>query len=500
MSIFTRNQYILFIAIGLLSIQKGRAQDLTPPDTPVIDSVTVLWENPVNPNGDVLITWQACDSTDVRMYYIKYLNEVLGTYKLLDSVDASVTSYLDTKIVTDPHYPQTYVIQAIDFNDNASYHSEQHKTVRVFPWQEEVNCKVQVDLKWNNYEGWSEGIDHYKLYVEQNGQTELIGQYDGTTNNITYPISSETTYYFFARVYSHNGRSSTSNKIPFTPVLPNVPQYIYPIYISVEGEQIHMQFEVDPTADIKNYRLIRSENMGESFQVLSQINQFNAAIFDYTDAQVDVNQTQYLYQLQLLDNCEQVIDTSVRISNILLKAEANTVQVSNQIWWSEYINDEFGIKEYNLIRNNYISLPLTIYSSENVFVYTDNLLNQSYEDFIGNFCYHIEVADGLYVLHSNEVCVSQAPHLMMPTAFSPKGGMQNRIFKPKMVFISPEHYYFSVYDRWGEKIFETTDYKKGWDGYSGSNLYPTGYYMYYLEYYSATGEKFVDTGSFYLMN
>jgi len=41
--------------------------------------------------------------------------------------------------------------------------------------------------------------------------------------------------------------------------------------------------------------------------------------------------------------------------------------------------------------------------------------------------------------------------------------------------------YFAVYDRWGEKVFETNDISVGWDGiYKGKPCNPD-VYVYYLD-------------------
>lgn len=53
--------------------------------------------------------------------------------------------------------------------------------------------------------------------------------------------------------------------------------------------------------------------------------------------------------------------------------------------------------------------------------------------------------------------------LFMPTAFTPNGDGLNDIYRiPKGVVITLKE--FSIYDRWGNKIFTTTDINKGWDG------------------------------------
>ncbi len=51
----------------------------------------------------------------------------------------------------------------------------------------------------------------------------------------------------------------------------------------------------------------------------------------------------------------------------------------------------------------------------------------------------------------------------MPTAFTPNKDGKNDLCKP-ILLGNVLSYKFSVFNRWGQKIFETTDLQKGWDG------------------------------------
>jgi gliding motility-associated-like protein len=65
--------------------------------------------------------------------------------------------------------------------------------------------------------------------------------------------------------------------------------------------------------------------------------------------------------------------------------------------------------------------------------------------------------------------------LYVPNAFTPNGDGKNDGFKPIILGVV-EQYAFTVYNRWGEKVFETSDPLKGWDGVyrgkqNGSNVF-----------------------------
>jgi gliding motility-associated-like protein len=63
-----------------------------------------------------------------------------------------------------------------------------------------------------------------------------------------------------------------------------------------------------------------------------------------------------------------------------------------------------------------------------------------------------------------------------PNAFTPNGDMLNEVFKP--VVNEVEDYYFAVYNRWSEKIFETKNVNGGWTGNYNGSACEEGIYIY----------------------
>ena len=53
--------------------------------------------------------------------------------------------------------------------------------------------------------------------------------------------------------------------------------------------------------------------------------------------------------------------------------------------------------------------------------------------------------------------------VFFPNAFTPDNDGKNDLFRP-VVFGDVSKYRFTVYNRWGAIVFQTTDSKKGWDG------------------------------------
>ncbi len=69
--------------------------------------------------------------------------------------------------------------------------------------------------------------------------------------------------------------------------------------------------------------------------------------------------------------------------------------------------------------------------------------------------------------------------LIMPSAFTPNGDGFNDLFKVKYPF-PVQRFDMVVYNRWGQKIFETEDITQGWDGTLNGQLQPPGAYIWII--------------------
>ncbi len=91
---------------------------------------------------------------------------------------------------------------------------------------------------------------------------------------------------------------------------------------------------------------------------------------------------------------------------------------------------------------------------------------------------------------SIDILVMPDSYIEIPNAFAPGNG---NMFKPLYLGVSAIKN-FSIYNRWGTKIFETRDVNQGWDGRYNGELQPMGTYIYSVEGTSAAGKKFTKRG------
>lgn len=86
----------------------------------------------------------------------------------------------------------------------------------------------------------------------------------------------------------------------------------------------------------------------------------------------------------------------------------------------------------------------------------------------------------------------------LPNAFSPNGDGNNDIYRVLGGGFSSM--LFMIFNRHGEKMFETTDPLLGWDGYYKGALQENEVYFYYLETVCLNGKKFIKKGDVTLLN
>ena len=112
-----------------------------------------------------------------------------------------------------------------------------------------------------------------------------------------------------------------------------------------------------------------------------------------------------------------------------------------------------------------------------------------------NFSYVLKAStlDGCFALDTLNIKVFKtAPDFFVPNAFAPTG--KNRTLKPIAVGIASFDY-FRVYNRWGQLVFQTTQFGKGWDGSINGSVQNTGTYVWMVSGKDYTGKSITKRGS-----
>jgi len=105
--------------------------------------------------------------------------------------------------------------------------------------------------------------------------------------------------------------------------------------------------------------------------------------------------------------------------------------------------------------------------------------------------------NGCVVIDSISIYVDPNTLLAMPNAFTPGNGPNNeiKILKRGIATLN----YYRIFNRWGNKVFETSDIDKGWDGNYNGTPQPLGVYVYEIQAVTKTGKIFVKQGNITLL-
>lgn len=102
---------------------------------------------------------------------------------------------------------------------------------------------------------------------------------------------------------------------------------------------------------------------------------------------------------------------------------------------------------------------------------------------------------------SDDTCIDVKaiinPLLDVPSAFTPGKNGVNAIVSVKSFGIKEMHW--TIYNRWGQKVFETNDQSNGWNGYYKGKLQPMEVYTYTLDAVFTNGNKVRKTGDITLI-
>ncbi|MEZ4739648.1 MAG: gliding motility-associated C-terminal domain-containing protein [Flavobacteriales bacterium] len=85
------------------------------------------------------------------------------------------------------------------------------------------------------------------------------------------------------------------------------------------------------------------------------------------------------------------------------------------------------------------------------------------------------------------------PDIFVPNTFTPNGDGNNDILYVRGRAISEME--FMVFDRWGEKVFETKDQGRGWDGMFQGRAVDPAVFVYHLTVYCLDGQRFFTKGN-----
>lgn len=481
------------------SIAGGLFQNIIVPSIPVFDTLSVDDAN------NAIMNWNVNPSPDVEAYVVYQFN---GTAWIpIDTVyGINNTSYTYTGSNADLS-SEEYRLAAYDTCGNISPLGGILSTI--FLNASPDICTRSAVLNWTAYSSsLGAGLSGYKIYQST---TSLIGPYNllatVSATTLTYTAASlapSTTYYFKVEAFdATQTRTVSSNRISFYSATPIPPAFIYLRKASVINDsKVQLTCHIDVSAVGLGYKIFRSVDNVNFTQIGTAPSSPTSPIV-YNDPTALIDSKSYYYKLVNIDSCGyDGIETNIG-KTILTRALSDSQTMTNTVYWTDYETWQGNVLSYNIYRGiDGVLDPTPIanvpFTGSNANSYVDDV--SMFLDGQGVFNYYVQALEGMGNTYgftdsafSNVADAYQDPIFFVPNAFKPSG--VNSVFIPVSTFFDLTDYEFMVFNRWGLKVFSTTNVNEGWDGTNGGVKKELGVYVYLLRYKNSKGEYFEHKGT-----
>lgn len=489
-------------ALGCVSFSNAIGDwfaDATPPSSPIMAAVSVD-----TLTGLATLDWDPSPEPDTDAYIIVQVTP--GGNVILDTVYGQFNTSYTWPGSNASFGAESFTVAAFDTcwtgtppSPNTSPTLPEHTTV--FASTTYDKCNARITVNWSHYEGWTVGS--FQLFGQQNGgAVYLLATLPATTHSYVHTsVDPFATYcYVVKALRDGGGASSLSNKTCRITDYPPVPtfNYIRTVHVIAPG---HVQVidSVDMSAVVRRYRLERSAN-GEPWEHVGQIGGAVApgplVVFDDTGADTDARS--YLYRVQVDDSCDTHLLTSNDGTSILLRATADLAGI-NHLVWNGYEDWDGAVTGYAIWRSM-SGLPYTLLTMNPPDQWWhDDPVSDLWES-NGSFCYFVEAIEGgnssgiNATSRSNVSCAIQEESVYIPNAFI-AGSAYNSTFHPVTAFTDFSAYEFTIFNRWGQEIWTTSDPAEPWTGEVNGNYVPQGVYGYYCAIRNGAGKEIEKRGT-----
>ncbi|MCF8219782.1 MAG: gliding motility-associated C-terminal domain-containing protein [Bacteroidales bacterium] len=484
--------------ISQSDIDGGTFEDKTSPNTPEIDSVSVLADG-------INVSWNKNSIEDTWGYIIyKKINNLWTPLDTLYGVTNN--HFIDTSSdgCTDQ---ELYNVLAFDSCWNTSSSGKNHQNI-VLDLDYSV-CDLKAELSWNEYINMKDSLKEYRVYRSTNGGNYQVLDVlpSGQTQLVDSNLTDSTKYCYYVRAYNYQGnRTSSTCEQCFYYTMPPGPEFIYLSSASVSHSNgaIKLRGIVDSNNVVKGITIYRSQQIASNYTAIDTIPWNGTGEFDYQDKTALSDSVVYYYQAFATDSCGQETTKSNVVNNILLE-KANIEFMKNRLLWNEFDGWEGLPSKYDVYRREKEEADFQS-------VATDLFYNGgSYDDDVsalypttGDFYYYIKARESNVNSFgnqdsslSNRILIRQESKIYIPNAFTPGG--RNPIFKPFNVYVDVSDYHFRIYNRYGKEIFHSKEPSEGWDGRVDGEKAPVGTYVYILEFTSKNGNSRQLKGSVILL-
>jgi gliding motility-associated-like protein len=355
-------------------------------------------------------------------------------------------------------------------------------------------CSGKITVSWNRYSDFPKKVTGYKILVSENGSS-LAEKYSTDKDAQSLAITdfrTDADYCFSVRAILEDGTFSGSNKTCLSTRMQRPPAWINADFASVNSRNLtDLSFTIDPMSEITHFILEKSNDKYSGFVEISRQSPVNGKV-TYTDNEADTKKISY-YRLSALNSCNNVIRTSAVISNIVLTARLMDDNIL--LSWNS------SLKLMGSSTTYYIFADIG-HGFENKSVTQDTSLTLALRELMYDIsgkeiCFYTEAHEsgnpnGInYISKSSTACTSSEEVVTVPNVFTPNNDSRNDLFRPVLSF-TPAAYRFTITDRRGKVVFDTTDCLAEWDGNSNETEVV---FLWFLKVTAPSGKNITRTGT-----
>jgi gliding motility-associated-like protein len=221
----------------------------------------------------------------------------------------------------------------------------------------------------------------------------------------------------------------------------------------------------------------------------------------YRDSSFDVDNISNCYQIMVVDQCGHVSKGSNEGCNVVIGGTATEAPYYYfDLDWQDYQGWSDGVKDWKLERRDDAHPFQTIAPSLLVQGFRDNQLDYDW----GGYLYRVTAtrnqlsAPEQSQSESNWIYLIQPPEVWVPNAITRNGDGRNDVWGTFPLFV--REYNMKVFNRYGEKIWESSYKKNQWDCIYRAEEIPDGVYAWYLQFSGWNEKEYRKTGVVHVLH
>jgi gliding motility-associated-like protein len=353
------------------------------------------------------------------------------------------------------------------------------------------------EVKWTPYKGWVP--QNYYVYKADDNIAALYKQVAVLPGSRLYWLDSnlcpqKQTYRVIAQQAADTNVFSGSNPSEHLVSYDSMPGELTINRVTVtDADHVLAEWE-NPYKRNGVINIVRYDTLSKWWYDFDELEKVNR----YVDDRTEVNKYNYTYRIKFTDSCKVETPLGSPSRTILLKGKV--VDDYPQLKWTPYLG-------WPTVQLYWVQL----FDPNKGFVNIKPLLKDSlsfrdeslHMDIDTALVYRIMAVSGNLkdTAYSNRVRLVLEPRMFIPSAFSPNGDGLNDIFIPVSIAVYNEmeedelQYEFSIYNRWGQRVFSTSSQNIGWDGIFNGVQAPEGVYSYAIKATGVSGKKLNYSGT-----